>query len=185
MTVCAVVFLFFTFMSIPANSPTMFMFFLFLTVICAISAIVKRVRYRREMPKYEERLVTRIDLPREPISGTFTCSSCGAPTTIDREIDPSTSCCYCGAELPDIKEMILSRDRQRQRRIDEDLERQKRDQRERLNIHLTQKKEYIAMKRHAKAEQIKATGLATLALGAAVAIIFLVVIVLPLWMLFH
>lgn len=103
------------------------------------------------MPKFEERPVTPIDLPREPISGTFTCSVCGAPTTIDREIDPPTSCCYCGAELPDIKEMILSRNQRRQKRIDEDLEWQKRDQRERMNIYLTQKKEYISMKRHAKA----------------------------------
>ena len=185
MTVCAVIFLFLTLMSIPANSPAMFMFFLFLTIVCAISAIVKRARYRREMPMFEEQPVNPIDPPREPISGTFTCSACGAPTTIDREIDPPTSCCYCGAELPDIKEMILSRNQRRQKRIDEDLERQKRDQRERLNIHLAQKNEYLAMKRHARAEQIKATGQATLALGVAVAIIFLAVIVLPLWLLFH
>jgi len=173
------------FLCIPWNSPPGFTIFVFLTIVFTIAAIVRHMRRRKEMPYYKEQPIVPIDPPWETLSGTFICSSCGAPTTFNREINPSTACSYCGSELPGIKEMILERNQRRQQKIDDDLEGQKRDQRERLNIHLANQNRYIEVSSHAKAEQTKEVAKATLALGVAVSIIILACIIFPLYLIFH
>ena len=173
------------FLCIPWNSLPGFLVCVFLTIVFTIAAIVKRFQRRKEMPQYKEQPIVPIDPPMETISGTFVCKSCGAPTSFFREANPPTACSYCGSALPDIKEMILERNQRRQKRIDDDLEAQKRNQLERLNIHLENTNRYIEIKKHAKAEQTREVAKATLALGIAVSVIILACVIFPLFLIFH
>jgi len=173
------------FLCIPWNSLPGFLVCVFLTIVFTIAAIVRHVRRKKEMPYYKEQPIVPIDPPIEALSGTFVCKSCGAPTSITREVNPPTACSYCGSALPDIKEMILERNQRRQKRIDDDLEAQKRDQRERLSIHLENMNRNMEIRKHAKAEQTREIAKATLALGIAVSIIILACIIFPLYLIFH
>lgn len=43
------------------------------------------------------------------ISGAFQCKSCGATTTIRNEPNPMPFCKYCGAPIPEIKDLVDER----------------------------------------------------------------------------
>ena len=45
-----------------------------------------------------------------PLSGTFICESCGGPTSFHDEVNPATKCQYCGAPLPEVRDLIEKRD---------------------------------------------------------------------------
>ena len=158
-------------LAVPLNSPGLFVLGLLSGIISTIVAVVRHRQYKREMPKYEEKQIAPIDPQREPLSGTFVCKACGGSTTFNQEVYPSTACSYCGSVLPDVKEMILNRDQERLKRIDDDLERQRIDQRERLNTHLARKNEYIAVKGRERVEKTKETAKATLLISVAIVIL--------------
>ena len=45
----------------------------------------------------------------QPITGTFKCLVCGASTYVNNESNPAPICRYCGAPLPELKQLIDNR----------------------------------------------------------------------------
>lgn len=145
-------------------------------IIVAIAAIIGLVaffKHKREVPKFDDSPITPINPPWEELSGTFCCSACGGKTSFNNEINPSTACKFCGADIPEIKIMILERNQRRQDLITEDLKRQQEDRQERLDIHLRNMTEYKVRKQEQRAENAKnlIKGTAQIVVGGALYII--------------
>ncbi len=128
---------------------------LIIVAIAAIIGLVKFLKHRREIPKFDDSPIVPIDPPWEELSGTFTCHACGGATTFSNETNPSTACKFCGAEIPEVKIMILERNQRRQDLITEDLKRQQEDRQRRLDIHLRNVSDYKVRKQEQRAENVK------------------------------
>lgn len=126
-----------------------------IVAIAAIIGLVAFLKHRREVPKFVDKPIVPIDPEWEKLSGTFSCPTCGGNTTFIDEVNPSTACKYCGAELPDVKILILERNQRRQDLITEDLKRQQEDRQKRLDIHLENMNEYKLMKQEKRAENTR------------------------------
>ena len=73
-----------------------------------IKNIVKLVKNnsRREITHIHEIKLPDLPTTIQPITGSFTCKSCGAKTILSNETNPRPICCYCGANLEDLEQLI-------------------------------------------------------------------------------
>ena len=87
-------------------------------VIVGIIGLVSYVAYRISKTKEKEKLEQEqfekaVFLPpveREPISGSYKCPSCGAFTSVDKEMFPSVNCRFCSAPMTTLIDVIRIRE---------------------------------------------------------------------------